>query len=151
MTLVKFRNGAGIANFPGLDRNLGFPNFLSGSLERLLSDDSVNWMPSANIKERANDFKIDLAAPGMDKKDFQIEVEDNLLVVSGERKEEVKEESERMTRKEFHYGSFKRSFSLPESANTENISASYKDGVLSLTIAKREEAKPAPKKQINID
>lgn len=107
-------------------------------------------MPSANIKERAGDFKIDLAVPGMDKKDFRVEVENGLLAVSGERKEEVKEENEKLSRREFHYGSFKRSFSLPEAADADNISAQYKDGILSITIAKRDDSKLNSRKQIEI-
>jgi HSP20 family protein len=151
MTLVKFKNGGGVGNFPSIDRTLGFPSFFSDTLERLWSDEDINWMPSANIRERAEDFKIDLAVPGMDKKDFSVEVDNGILTVSGERKEENMEENEKLTRREFHYGSFKRTFSLPESANPDSVSASYKDGVLSLTIAKREESKQKPKKQIKID
>lgn len=151
MTLVKFKNGSGLSNFPTIERSFGFPSFFPDALERMLSDEAVNWMPSVNIKERAEDFKIDLAVPGMDKKDFNVEVENSVLVVSGQRKEETNEENEKVTRREFHYGAFKRSFTLPESANTDSITAAYKDGVLSLTIAKREEAKPKPKKQINIE
>src|SRR3954462_13896281 len=111
MTLVKFKNGAG-SSFPTIDRTLGFPSFFSDTLERLWSDEDINWMPSANIKERADDFKIDLAVPGMDKKDFSVEVDNGILTVSGERKEENNEENEKHTRREFHYGSFKRTFSL---------------------------------------
>lgn len=87
----------------------------------------------------------------MDKKDFNVEVDNTVLTVSGERKEEKMEENEKVSRREFHYGSFRRSFNLPDSANVEKISASYNDGVLSLTIAKREESKLKPKKQISID
>ncbi|MBL7912699.1 MAG: Hsp20/alpha crystallin family protein [Bacteroidia bacterium] len=108
-------------------------------------------MPSVNIKEREQDFKIDLAVPGMDKKDFKIEVENEVLTVSGERKEEKSEENENITRREFHYGSFKRSFTLPETADAEKINANYKDGLLSLTVGKREDARLKPKKQITIE
>lgn len=149
MTLVKFKNTNPLTEFSNLNRS--FSSFFPDALERLLNDETVNWMPSVNIKERTDDFKIDLAVPGMDKKDFQIELENNVLMVSGQRKEEVKEENEKITRQEFHYGVFKRSFTLPDSANTDQINASYTDGVLSLTIAKREEAKPKAKKQISVD
>jgi HSP20 family protein len=151
MTLAKINNGTGMGTIPTIERSLGFPSLFSETLERLWNDEDVNWMPSANIKERAEDFKIDLAAPGMEKKDFNVEVDNGLLTVSGERKEEHSEENDQITRREFHYGSFKRTFSLPETANPENISASYKDGILSLVIAKREESKQKPKKQIQID
>ncbi len=150
MTFIKFKNGPAARNHPAFDCSVNFPSFFSDTLERLWTDEEVSWMPSANIKERAGDFKIDLAAPGMDKKDLSIEVENGVLTVSGERKEAAKEENEKLTRREFHYGSFKRSFSLPESADAENISALYQDGVISLTIAKRDDYKQKSKKQIEI-
>jgi HSP20 family protein len=150
MTLIRFKNGNGSA-YPAFRRSLSFPSLFSDALEQFWSDEEVSWMPSANIKERTNDFKIDLAVPGMDKKDFHVEVENGLLTVSGERKEEAKEENEKLSRREFHYGSFKRSFSLPETADAENINGQYKDGVLSITIAKRDDSKLNNKKQIVIE
>jgi len=151
MTLVKFKNGNGTGDLPTIDRPLSFPSFFSDTLERLWSDETVSWMPSVNIRERAEDFKIDLAVPGMDKKDFTVEADNGVLVVSGERKEEHAEENEKLTRREFSYGSFRRTFSLPDAANPEDIRANYKDGVLTLTVAKKEESKLKPKKQIRID
>jgi len=151
MTLVKFKNGQGVSEFPAIASTLGFPSFFSDTLERLWPDEEVNWMPAVNIRERAEDFVIDLAVPGMNKKDFNVEVDNGVLTVSGERKEENLEENEKLTRREFHYGSFKRTFSLPDSANPDKVSATYRDGILSLTIAKREESKLKPKKQISID
>ena len=150
MTLIKFKNGNAARNYPSFDRSVAFPSFFSDALERFWTDEEVSWMPSVNIKERAGDFKIDLAVPGMDKKDFSIEVENDVLNVSGSRREEAKEENEKVTRREFHYGSFKRSFSLPENADAENISATYQDGVLSLTIARRDDSRQKSKKQITI-
>jgi HSP20 family protein len=151
MTLVKFKNGSGSTNFPNIERAFGFPSFFSDTLERLWSDEEINWMPSANIRERAEDFKIDLAVPGMEKKDFSVDVENGVLTIKGERKEENVEENEKITRREFHYGSFQRSFNLPESADVNKITAAYKDGVLSLTIAKLEEMKSKAKKSIAIE
>ena len=150
MTLIKFKNGNGSA-YPGFRRSLPFPSLFTDAMEQFWSDEEVSWMPSANIKERAGDFKIDLAVPGMEKKDFSVEVENGILTVSGERKEETKEENEKLTRREFHYGSFKRKFSLPETTDAENISAQYKDGVLSLIIAKRDDSKLNNKKQVVIE
>ena len=96
MTLVKFKNSGPLGQYAGLSRGMDFPSFFNNALERFWSEDADNlsWLPSANIKERAQDYKIDLAVPGMDKKDFQIEVENKVLTVSGERKEEVQEENE---------------------------------------------------------
>jgi HSP20 family protein len=150
MTLVNFKNGNGPRNIPALNNVFGFPSFFSDTLERMWDEDDVNWMPSVNIKERADEFRIDLAVPGMNKEDFHVEVDNNVLTVSGERKEEKEDSNDKVTRKEFHYGAFKRSFSLPESANPEAVHASYKDGILSLTVAKKEELKRKPVKQITI-
>lgn len=150
MTLIKFKNGHVARNYPAFDGSVHFPSFFSDTIGRLWTDEEVSWMPSTNIKERHADFKIDLAAPGMDKKDFKVEVENGVLTVSGERKEETKEESERLTRREFYYGSFKRSFSLPENADAENITAAYQDGILSLTIARLDDSKQKSKKEISI-
>jgi len=150
MTLVKFRNVGGLNTFPALSRNFNFPNLFNDTLDRFWTDDNTSWMPSVNIKERAADFVIDLAVPGMDKKDFKVEVENEVLTISGERHEESKQENEKHTRREFHYGAFTRSFTLPESANAEAISASYNNGILSITIAKKEESKVKGKKEIVI-
>ena len=87
MTLVKFKNGNSFDSmFPNSNR-VDFPTFFNDVFDRFLTDEKATWMPAVNIIERENDYKIDLAVPGLDKKDFNIEVENNLLVVSGERKE----------------------------------------------------------------
>lgn len=150
MTLVKFRNGSGTSAFPSLERSFGFPSFFSDAFEKIWADEDMSWMPAVNITERADDFKIDLAVPGMEKQDFKIEVEKGILHVSGERKEEVMNENDKSTRREFHYGAFKRTFTLPDSADSEKIEANYKDGILSLSIAKREDSKLKPTTLIEI-
>ena len=149
MTFVNFKNSNG-AGFPALRNQFNFPSLFADTLERIWNDEEVNWMPSVNITERPEDYKIDLAVPGMDKKDFNVEVHEGTLVVSGERKEETTTEG-KTTRREFHYGTFKRTFTLPDTANQESVSASYKDGILTLVIAKKEEAKPLPKRQITVE
>src|SRR5688572_14969329 len=151
MTLVKFKNGNGSGSVPAIDRPLGFPSFFSDTLERLWSDETATWMPAVNIRERAEDFVIDLAVPGMNKEDFSVEVDNGVLTVSGERKDETEHKNDNHTRREFHYGSFRRTFSLPDSANPDEVNASYKDGILTLTVMKREESKLKPKRQIRID
>jgi HSP20 family protein len=128
------------------------PNFFNDVFNQLIKEDEkVTWMPSVNVTERENDYKIDLAVPGMDKKDFNIEVENDVLVITGERKEEKLEEKDKVTKREFHYGSFKRSFTLPETADAEKINANYNNGVLTLSIAKKEEAKQKAKRQISVE
>ncbi len=152
MTLVKFRNGNSFNNMFPSNNRLELPNFFNDVFNQLMNEDEkVTWMPAINIMERENDYKIDLAVPGMDKKDFNIEVENDLLVITGERKEEKTGEKDKVTKREFHYGSFKRSFTLPETADAEKINANYNNGVLTLSIAKKEEAKQKAKRQISVE
>lgn len=151
MTLVKFKNGNSLDSLFPHNNRMDFPTFFNDVFDHILKDEKVTWMPAVNIMERESDYKIDLAVPGLDKKDFNIEVENDQLVVSGERKEEKVEEKDKVTKREFHYGSFKRSFTLPETADAEKINASYNNGVLSVSIAKKEEAKQNTKRQIIVD
>ena len=94
-----------------------------------------------NVKETDDSYHLELAAPGMKKEDFKIELDENVLTVSSERKEEHNEEKENYTRREFSYASFSRSFSLPGSVNGDKIKANYKDGVLSVDIPKSNQKK----------
>jgi HSP20 family protein len=105
--------------------------------------------PAINVKETDGAYELELAAPGMKKEDFKIEIEKNLLTLSTEKREEKTEEKENYSRKEFGYYSFKRSFSLPEDkVNTEDIRAKYEDGVLHVAIPKiaKEAQKPIVKR-----
>lgn len=133
-----------------MDRQAGIPSLFNDILNDFWAPRESQWMPAVNITERAEEYVIDLAVPGMEKKDFRVEVDNGLLTVSGERREENKSEGDVYTRREFHYGSFRRSFTLPDGADGEKTSASYKNGVLTITVGKREEAKRKPKKQIDI-
>lgn len=109
-------------------------------------------LPSINIKETENDFVVEMAAPGMEKKDFKVEVDKGVLSISSEIKSEKEEkEADSYTRREFNYQSFCRSFSLPTSADSEKICAKYENGILKVHIPKREEAKPKPVRMIDID
>ena len=90
----------------------------------------VGSMPAANIKENEKNYTLELAVPGMDKKDLKIDINDDVLVISSESTKEEEEEKEGYKRKEFSYSSFCRSFYIPENVNREKIGASYKDGVL---------------------
>jgi len=106
--------------------------------------------PSANIIEKANGFELEIAAPGLKKEDFSINLENSVLTVSSEVEDEKREEGKNYTRKEFYYGSFSRSFTLPKSVDTEKIKADYVDGILKIELPKREEAKLETKKEIKI-
>lgn len=107
-------------------------------------------MPSVNIVEGKEDFRIEVAAPGLEKSDFNINLENNVLTISSEREDKKEEKEERYMRREFSYTSFNRSFSLPNSVDADKIVANHSNGVLSISIPKREEAKVKPAKQIQI-
>lgn len=108
-------------------------------------------IPAVNIIESKEDFKLDFAVPGMKKEDFHLNIEGNMLTISSE-KESSKDMNHdgRYTRKEYGYSSFSRSFSLPEDVNSENIEASYHDGILHITMPKKEEAKKLLVKNISV-
>ena len=107
-------------------------------------------MPAVNIKENERNYEVELAVPGYDKKDFEISIDNGVLTVSGEKSEETEKKEDNYTRREFGFSSFSRSFNLPTNINEENIDAKYADGVLKLTIAKRQESNGKSRKQISI-
>jgi len=98
-------------------------------------------VPSVNIIENEKDFVLELAAPGKTKKDFKISLENQLLTISSEAKEEKEEEKKNYTRREFVFSSFSRSFTLPKNILHDQVAADYKDGILRITLPKKEEAK----------
>ncbi|AYN04129.1 MULTISPECIES: Hsp20/alpha crystallin family protein [unclassified Flavobacterium] len=129
----------------------------SQSLPSLLDDifgrELFNWennnfsatsttLPSVNVKETDNNFEVELAAPGMDKKDFKVTFDNDLLTISSSKKDEKETVEDNFTRREFSYQSFQRSFKLPNNVvDEENIKANYDNGLLHLVIPKKEEAK----------
>lgn len=134
-----------------------FPIFNDVFGGNFLNDSDWNTCPAVNIAENKDGYRIELAAPGLSKEDFRINMEKRMLEISSEKQSSKEDESngsensERYYRKEFVYTSFKRTFSLPNAADTDRISASYKDGVLSVSIPKREEAKEKPARVIDIE
>ena len=98
-------------------------------------------VPAVNITERKEDYLVSMAAPGLKKEDFKIDVEGNMLTISSEKEEENEEKDEKYTRQEYSYSSFERSFTLPDEVNKDKIDAHYQDGVLELVLPKKEEAK----------
>jgi HSP20 family protein len=98
-------------------------------------------IPAVNITEQADDYMVSLAAPGLKKDDFNIDIEGNMLTISCEKEEKKEEKDKQYTRKEYNYSSFERSFTLPDEVNKEKIDARYEDGVLKLVLPKKEEAK----------
>lgn len=149
MSLIKFNN-----------RKRLFPSWTNDGLKTFLSSDDFfntdffdedSLMPAMNVKEHDDDFEIEFAAPGFDKKDFEVTINDNILNVCGEKKHEVEEKEEDYTRKEFSYNSFKRSLALPNTVKTDQeVKAIYKNGILKLNLLKKEEAKESLKKVIEV-
>ncbi len=134
-------------------------NYLSGLfndffgdnfMRERFSDEFSNSLPAVNIVEEKNVFKIEVAAPGLNKKDFNIDVHNNLLTISSETKNEVEDTKKNYVRREFSYSSFKRSFSLPEAVDAEKIKANHSEGILTISIPKKPEAVEKGPRQINI-
>ena len=103
-----------------------------------------------NIKETGDHFEIELAAPGFQKKDFEVTIDDGCLNIAAEKSQSKEQKEDKFTRREFSYNSFERSLQLPENVKQEEIKAAYKDGILSFNLAKKEEAKKAPPKKVQI-
>ena len=106
--------------------------------------------PAVNITEKEDAFHLELVAPGKEKKDFDVELEEDTLIISTNSDSGIVEDDTQFTRREFDYASFNRSFRIPETIDTKSIKANYKNGLLSIVLPKRKEAIPEPKKQIEI-
>ncbi|MBS1771954.1 MAG: Hsp20/alpha crystallin family protein [Bacteroidetes bacterium] len=116
-----------------------------GLLERTLT------VPAVNISEEKDNYKVTMAAPGMKKDDFKVDVEGNLMTISAEQEEEKEEKDKKYNRKEYNYTSFSRSFTLPDAVNKDNIDAKYDNGILTLTLPKKDEAKKQSGKNIVVN
>ncbi|MFZ4741367.1 MAG: Hsp20/alpha crystallin family protein [Bacteroidales bacterium] len=119
-------------------------------LSTLVENQCGYSMPAVNVIETKDSFRIEVAAPGLNKEDFKIDIHNNLLTISSEKEEKNEENHEKIMRREFSYCSFKRAFSLPDLIEYDKIAASHTNGVLNIEIPKREEAKEKPARQISI-
>jgi HSP20 family protein len=146
MTLLRRTN----QYLPSLWDNFFSKDLMDWGMTNFSSTDTT--LPAVNVKENEDAFEIEVAAPGMGKGDFKINLENNLLTISSEKKEEKKhEEKGQYTRREFSYQSFQRSFTVPETlVDGEKISAKYCEGILCITLPKKEEVKPKPAREIAI-
>ena len=136
------------SNFEDLNNLLRFDDVFK---DDFFEDDSL--MPALNVKEHKEDFEIELAVPGFNKKDFEVDIEEEILHISGEKEIEKDEKEDNYSRKEFSYKSFKRSMMLPTSVDLEqDVKATYKNGVLKIKLLKKEEVieKEHPKKIIEV-
>ena len=129
-------------------------NYVPAYLDDIFDDHSLAGFfgtksistPAVNVVEDNTEFRLEVAAPGLTKKDFKIDLEDNLLTISSEKKTEKDESANKFMRREFSYNSFKRSFQLPDTVEQDQISASHKEGILSIHLPKKEaELKKGPK------
>lgn len=141
MTLVKVNNPIH-KSFDGLMNELF--NELPMTFGKTLREDVLHF-PPANIVEKPDLYQVELAVPGMDKTDFNVKLDENILTISAEKKVENKTETGKMIRREFGYKAFKRSFTLDEKIDTAAISAKYENGILTLHLPKKEEVKNGSK------
>jgi HSP20 family protein len=136
MAIVKFNSNRGT----GVDQWVN--DFFSPMLnDSFISDRFISKVPAVNVAETKTSYLIELAAPGLDKSDFKIHVEGDLLTISGEKASQKSTEEKKYSKREYSYSSFTRSFTLPDSVDYQHIVANYVDGVLTLEIGKKEEAK----------
>lgn len=126
-------------------------NDLFNGLSTSNFSDFNSTLPAVNIKETEDEFEVQVAVPGMDKKDFKIDLDNDLLTISSEKKDEIEDVKDNYTRKEYSYLSFRRSFRMPENVvDRDKIEATYKNGELKITIPKLETAKPKPARLIEV-
>jgi HSP20 family protein len=141
MTLVKVNNPMA-KNFDGFVND--FLNDFPATFGKTIRQD-VFGFPPVNIRENENLFELEIASPGLEKTDFNLNLDKNILTISTEKKDETKEENSKYIRKEFNYKAFKRSFTLDDKIDAANISAKYENGILKVQLPKKEELKATPK------
>ncbi len=122
------------------------------NLNRFFNGDfGDDQFPALNVKEKENEFEIELAVPGLSKEDFKISIEDGILYISAEKENKIEEEKEGFVRKEFSYNSFSRNISLPEEVDMDkDIEAKYKEGILKMNLKKRKTEKAKKAKTVNV-
>ena len=137
--------------------NPWYPSFMERFMEKdfrnlLHSFVSEDTVPAVNVKETEKEFLVEVAAPGMKKDDFDIEMEENTLIISCEQREEKKEKEGDYTRREFNYRSFHRTFDIPQHLiNKDQIDAKYENGVLFIHLPKTEQAKTRLHRKIKVN
>lgn len=139
MTLMKVNGRPAFRNFDGL------VNELFGNFEGFNNRNWNNTLPPVNIVENEEGFHLEIAAPGRNKEDFKVKVENNQLFISYEEKKPEEVKDVKQIRKEFTITAFQRSFSLNDKVNAEAIQAKYENGILKLLVPKKEETKPQTK------
>ncbi len=136
MNVVKFNPAFPTTRFSDL-----FENFFNRSLSEMFGNNVAYNVPSVNVKETDGMYELEVAAPGLEKEDFNVSVDNGYLTISAKREKSEETKDDNYTRREFNYTAFSRSFSLPENVNADNVAATYKNGILHITLPKREVAK----------
>lgn len=131
MALLKRNNGGMLSFRPNINDFFDTDGFL---FDKLWKGETI---PAVNISENEKGYEIELAAPGMKKSDFKVKMENGIITISAERKEEKEEKQKNYTRQEYRYDSFTRSFNLPENAKEDDLKATYEDGMLRLHVGKK--------------
>ena len=149
MTMIKFKNEIPVRN---RERMPNWSDLFNDLFDNVVTvpDMKRSTMPAVNIVETEHNYRLEMAAPGLKKEDFKVKVENDILTISTEKKTETSEKDEKYTRKEYSYSSFLRSFTLPDFVEMDQINAGYENGVLTLTLPKKEEAKPKSPREIKI-
>ena len=125
-------------------------SFFNGSINHFADGNFATSSPSTNVVESENAYKIELAAPGLEKSDFTLSLDQDLLTIEVKKETKAEETKEKFIKREFNFTSFKRTFTLPDTVNANDINATYENGVLSVVFPKKEEAKPLPQKTIAV-
>jgi HSP20 family protein len=116
-----------------------FDSFFNGSIGDMMGSDFATTMPSVNVIETESGYNVEIAAPGLTKEDFKINLDKNRLTISAEKSARNETKEGKVTRREFNYSSFSRSFMLPKSVEKDNITAKYENGILLLSVPKKAE------------
>lgn len=147
MALIKSNGSSLLPSFTGFSDLFDIDRFFENEFPALNLGTRI---PAVNVKQNHKEYVVELAAPGLKKEDFKVDVDNNILTIQAE-KEETKEEKENnYTRKEYNYNSFSRSFNLPESVKTDKVQATYENGVLKIALPLKEEVKNTTRKEIKV-
>ena len=140
-SIAKFRPFPTTKFFP----NGLFDEFLNRSISDFIGSDGLTNQPAVNILETADGFRLEVSAPGLTKEDFQVNVVKDLLTISAQKETARTEDGIKVHRREFAYGAFERSFRLPETIDTDNVAATFNNGILYVNLKKKAETKPEVK------
>ena len=147
MAIIKTNGSNLLPTFTGFSNLFDIDRFFENEFPALNLGTTI---PAMNVKQNHNEYLVELAAPGLKKEDFKIDVDNNVLTIQAEKEENKEEKDVNYTRKEYNYNSFSRSFSLPETVKADKIQANYENGVLKLALPFKDGVKATAKKEIKV-